>query len=197
MACGDVAHFMPQHPGQLRLVVHQRDQLAGGVDIAAGGREGIVDRAVEKRDGERVGRARQPRFHRDPLAHAAHVIGGVALHRAAEFLQQLGMIFAPLLRLALRDRSVGGRDITPADASAADQAERERNGRNEYERLAADHAVFSPLSVACRARCMHPRELPAPTFRVAARFPVGPQASLPPPLQVPMARKRSARRSCR
>ena len=39
----DMAHFMPQHPGQFSFVVHQRHQLARDIDIAAGDREGVVN----------------------------------------------------------------------------------------------------------------------------------------------------------
>ena len=42
---GDMAGLMAEHEGQLGLVVHQPHQLAGDVDIAAGHREGILDRA--------------------------------------------------------------------------------------------------------------------------------------------------------
>src|SRR3546814_259944 len=44
---GDMADFVPEHAGQLRLVVHQRHQLAGDVDIAPRNREGVVHRSEE------------------------------------------------------------------------------------------------------------------------------------------------------
>src|SRR3546814_18450130 len=48
----DMSDLVPQHARQFGLVVHQRHELAGDIDIAAGDREGVVDRRVEQ-----IGRA--------------------------------------------------------------------------------------------------------------------------------------------
>ena len=51
MARGDVAGLVAQHARQLRLVVGEREQAAGGVDVAARHREGVDVGRVQHREG--------------------------------------------------------------------------------------------------------------------------------------------------
>src|SRR3546814_9508715 len=55
----DMSDLVPQHARQFGLVVHQRHELAGDIDIAAGDREGVVDRRVEQGDGEIAARSEE------------------------------------------------------------------------------------------------------------------------------------------
>src|SRR3546814_9042970 len=50
MAGRDVSYFMTQDRGKFRLVIHQRHELPGDIDISAGYRERVVDGAIEQRD---------------------------------------------------------------------------------------------------------------------------------------------------
>jgi len=44
MARGHVSDLVPKHACKFSLVVHQRNELAGDVDIAAGDRKSVIDR---------------------------------------------------------------------------------------------------------------------------------------------------------
>ncbi len=100
----DMRDLVAQHRGQFGLVVHQRDELARRIDIAAGDREGVVHRAVEQGHVERVGIRRKPRLHRrappDPLD-----IGGLRPGiSTAKFGDQPGICLRALLALRCGDR---------------------------------------------------------------------------------------------
>ena len=97
--------FVPEHAGQLCLVIHQADQLPGRINISTGNSEGIIDRAVEQRDCETVLRISQPRLNRDILADTFNIACLRAGHRAAEFSQQLRMVLCALCRFIVRNRS--------------------------------------------------------------------------------------------
>ena len=127
MARGDVADLVAEHAGELGLVVHQRDQLAGGVDIAAGDREGVVDRRVEQSDGEVAPGIAQARLERDGLADHSNIARLGPGHRAAEFGDQLrdAPWHLPLVLGADRlDRRRLGKP-----RSAGRHRQRRRNGR--------------------------------------------------------------------
>ena len=87
----DMRHFMPHHEGQFSLVVHQRQQLPGDVDIAAGYGEGVVHIGIQQGDGV-VRRPRAAtRLHGNLLANAPHIIRHRPAHGATELLQDLRM----------------------------------------------------------------------------------------------------------
>ncbi len=73
MTRGDMADFVAEHAGQLSFVVHQGHQLARDVNIAAGDCEGVIDRRIEQRHGERRRRIRQARLYSNILPHACHI----------------------------------------------------------------------------------------------------------------------------
>ena len=103
MARGDMADFMPQHRGKLRLRIHQREQLSGDIDIAAGNGEGVLHRRVERRHGEIALCVGQARLDRHALADALDK-GRLRAGIAAAILRHE-------LRIGLRAlRLVGGRD---------------------------------------------------------------------------------------
>ncbi len=104
----DVADLMPHDRGQFGLVVHQVDKLAGDVDIAAGNGEGIVDRAVEQRDGKRRLGVCQARLDGNVLADLLDVLRLRAGFRTAVLGEELGVVFGPLRCLLLGDRRTGG-----------------------------------------------------------------------------------------
>jgi hypothetical protein len=56
MTCGDMPRLMAQDEGELRLVVHEREELASDVDVTAGHGEGVLDCRIEQ--GEMIGCAR-------------------------------------------------------------------------------------------------------------------------------------------
>ncbi len=70
---GDMAHLVPDHAGELRLVPGQPDQAAGDVDIAAGGGEGVDGRAVE--DGEGPALAPLPADAGEAPPDPVHIVG--------------------------------------------------------------------------------------------------------------------------
>jgi len=88
-----------EHAGEFGLVVHQRNQLPGHVDVAAGDRERVVDLAVEQRHGEGRLRIGQTRLQGDVPADLLDVGGLRAGHRPAELVEQLLVILGTLLRL--------------------------------------------------------------------------------------------------
>ena len=104
VARGNVANFVAQHPGQFRLVVHQRNQLPRGVDIASRNGEGIVDRGIEQGNGKIALRVRQAGLDGNLAPDSGHVIGLGPLHCPAEFLQQLRMVFRAFLLVLRADR---------------------------------------------------------------------------------------------
>ena len=117
MARGDVADFVAQNAGQLRFVVHQGHQLAGGVDVAPRHGEGIVDRRIEQADGKALPRVAEARLHGDILAHLFDIGCLRPRHRAAEFGKELRVILRALLRFGLGNRGRGRRDRRPANAA--------------------------------------------------------------------------------
>ena len=137
MARGDMADLVAEHGRQLCLVVHQRDELARGVDVPAGNREGVVHRAVDHRHGEIVARAGKVRLDGDVLADLAHIMRLRPLHRAAELGQQLRMQFLALLRLGRSDRRARVGDV--GDGGATGQRDGgERSGHHCLAGRAAD-----------------------------------------------------------
>src|SRR6185369_13072021 len=46
---GDMPCLMTEREGELRLVIHQRQQLASDVDVAAGDAHGVFDGGIERR----------------------------------------------------------------------------------------------------------------------------------------------------
>ncbi|PHK24698.1 hypothetical protein VF10_10945, partial [Nostoc linckia z13] len=109
VARGDMADLVAEHRGEFGFVVHQRDELARDIDIAARDREGVVDRRVEQGDPEVARRVRQARLDRDPLPDLGHIGILRAAIGAAIFLEQLRMRLGALPHLALRNaaRSLG------------------------------------------------------------------------------------------
>ncbi len=89
VAGGDMADFMAHHERQLGFVVHQRHELAGDIDIAAGDGEGIVGVGIEQGDGVIARPCRQPRLHGDTLPDAAHIGRLRAIIGAAELRDEL------------------------------------------------------------------------------------------------------------
>ena len=109
--------LMSEDRREFGLIVHQRDQLPRRVDIAAGDGEGVVDRAVEKRNGKRFTCIAEARLDGDVLADLLHILRMAAAHRPAEFGEQLRVRFSAHLRLALRYRRRGAGDISSAHAA--------------------------------------------------------------------------------
>ena len=50
MARGDVTDLVPEHAGELRLVVEKHKDAAGDVDVAAGQRERVDSRDIDRRE---------------------------------------------------------------------------------------------------------------------------------------------------
>ena len=124
MARGDMADFVSEHSGQFGLAVHQRHQLAGGVDIAARHREGIVHRRIEQADGKARARVAEARLHRDILAHLLDIGRLGPAHRAPEFGKELRVILRPHLRFLGRDRGCVAGDLLRGRAGASGKCQR-------------------------------------------------------------------------
>src|SRR4029079_10029005 len=54
VVCGDMADLVPEREGELGLVIHQRHELAGDINVAAGDREGVLDGGIEQGEVERL-----------------------------------------------------------------------------------------------------------------------------------------------
>ena len=87
----DMRHFMPHHEGQFSLVVHQRQQLPGDVDIAAGYGEGVVHIGIQQSDCVIRRPRAAARLHGNLLANGPHIIRHRPAHGATELLQDLRM----------------------------------------------------------------------------------------------------------
>ena len=137
-----MADLVPQHAGELGLVVGQRQQAAGHVDIAAGQGEGVDHVAVEQGKGERL--VLQLGRVLDPVADPLDIGPGIAIGiLPAELGQRLGVLLAAQRLLLLRrQRGVlqlaGGR---VAHLRAGGQ--RQRQGGGQHARAAAAHGSSS------------------------------------------------------
>ena len=104
MLRSDMASLMAQHSSKFCLVVHQSDELAGDIDIAARNCESVVDRRIEQGDGEIAAGVGQTRLHRDVLADTFNIACLRTSHRAAEFGNQLRMGLGPFRLVSRADR---------------------------------------------------------------------------------------------
>ena len=91
MPRGDVPDFVAEHRCELRLAVHQGEQLAGDIDIAAGDRERVLDRRIEQGHREVTLRVREPGLNGHALADSFDERRLGPRIGAAELRQQLGM----------------------------------------------------------------------------------------------------------
>ena len=141
VASGAVAVFVAQHPGQFRLIVHQRDQLAGGVDIAAGSRERVVDGRVEQGHREIVAVVGHPRLQRDLLADAFDIKSLRPGHRSAEFGHQLRVVFGSFLLFLGGDRHGGASRRLGGDTTLrrGDQRKRGADGQSSLNGFPVRH----------------------------------------------------------
>ena len=89
---GDVADFVPERERELGLVVHQAHQLAGHVDIAAGNRERVFDRRIERGEMQCLTGIGDARIGADPPADRFDIGRARPGLRAAELLHELGML---------------------------------------------------------------------------------------------------------
>jgi len=96
-----VADFVPHHAGQLRLVVHQGDQLARGINIAPRHRESIVHRRIQKRYRKSAFCIAKTRLQGDFLANLFDILRMRARHCTAEFGNELRVILRAHLGLLL------------------------------------------------------------------------------------------------
>ncbi len=94
----DMADFVPQREGQLRLIVHEAHQLARDVDIAARDRERILDRRVEH--GEAIGSGSHSRISGDPPPDAVDIGRARTGLRSPELGDHLRMVALRLLDIA-------------------------------------------------------------------------------------------------
>jgi hypothetical protein len=100
---GDVADLVAEREGELRLIVHQRHQLAGDVDVAARRREGVLDRGIEDR--ESIGSGIDPRIDGDPAADAVDIGCSRTGFGSPEFLDELGMLLLRFLHISRRQNA--------------------------------------------------------------------------------------------
>ena len=107
MLRGDVAHFMAQDACQFGLVIHQCHQLARHINIAAGNREGVIDRGIEQGDGKVALRIGQARLDRNPPPHRLDIARLRPGIRTAKFLQQFRMLLGTRRLVLLADRRHG------------------------------------------------------------------------------------------
>jgi hypothetical protein len=99
----DMADFVTEHGGEFRLVVHQAEQLARDVDIAARHRESVHDGRVQRGDRERAAGPRHAGLRCDPPPHVRDISGTRSAFRAAEFLHESGVLLGRGLSGALRN----------------------------------------------------------------------------------------------
>ena len=98
---------MAQYRGQLRFVVHERQELAGNVNIAARDREGIIHRGIEQGDGEIALGIGEARLDGDPAPDPLHICRLRTLVGTAELFQQLRVRLGTGGLVACRDASDG------------------------------------------------------------------------------------------
>ena len=89
---GDVAGFVAERESELRLIVHQAEQLAGDVDIAAGHRQRILDRRIERHEMKRLAGVGEARGSGDAAADRFDICRSRARFGAAELLNQFGIL---------------------------------------------------------------------------------------------------------
>ena len=134
MAGGDVAGLVAQHPGELGLVVGQRQQAARDVDIAARQGEGVDHVAVEQGEGEGL----VGQFGRvlDPVADLRDIgLQRLVLVASAELGHRLRIFLASQLLLVLgRQRGVlqlAGRGIAHLGAAERSQQRQDEQQADE------------------------------------------------------------------
>ena len=89
---GDMADLVAEREGELGFVVHQPHQLARDVDIAAGDRESVLDRRVERREVERLAGVGDAGICADAAADRFDVSRARAGLGAAELLDDRRML---------------------------------------------------------------------------------------------------------
>ncbi len=143
----DVADLMRNDAGQLRFVARQDQQAARHVDEPARQREGIDDRGVEDR--ELVGKLLVFGEARQRLADPVDIALQLAvLVLAAEFLDDLRVLFAPKLDVVFRGIEAGearppGRAV---DRGAGRQSGAQRGGRHARKKTPAVVLHHAPRS---------------------------------------------------
>ncbi len=90
--------LMSQREGELELIVHQRHQLARDVDVAAGRREGVLDRGIEH--GEAVGARLNAGISGDAAPDAVGIGRACPGFGAAELVEQLLVVLLRFLDIA-------------------------------------------------------------------------------------------------
>ena len=123
VARGHVANLVSQHCGKFRLVVHQVDQLARCINIAAGNGESVVNAGIQQCHIEGIGTCSQAGLHCDVRSHLLHILGIGTSHLAAEFRHELIVILRAKLRLFGRNRRAGC-DIGTGNAGTGAQRKR-------------------------------------------------------------------------
>ena len=83
MAPRDMAHLMSQDRRQFRFVIHQGQQPARCIDIAAHGGEGVDLRRIEQRDGEILAGRRKAGLNGNTPSDTRDEIGGRPRQRSA------------------------------------------------------------------------------------------------------------------
>lgn len=145
---GDVADFVPEHAGELRLRVEVGEDAARDVDVAAGHRERVDDRIVEH--GEVPVEVGQLADLREPLSDAVHVSrepGVVVLAVLGDRRRKaLATDLLLLLGADQRELSPAGRRV---DRAARSQGEERAAGEHARE-PSSDAPVHRPSSIQYR-----------------------------------------------
>jgi hypothetical protein len=103
----DVADLMAEDERELGLVVHQAEELARDVDVAAGHRKGVHHRRVQRGEAERIAASRDTGICRHLAADRRHIGAPRARFLPAEFGEDLRMLLGGLLSGALRQLARG------------------------------------------------------------------------------------------
>jgi hypothetical protein len=131
VARDDMADLMAEHAGDLRLILGQRDEAAGDVDVAARQREGVDDGAVQQREGEAdidpTRRLHQPRGDEGEIAADLGVVVDAAIfldnvwvfERAEALFLQRRQRLTETGRAEAGQRAAGQKaaEVTPVDVS--------------------------------------------------------------------------------
>jgi hypothetical protein len=103
----DVADLMAEHEREFGFVVHQSEQLARDVDIAAGDGEGVHHGRVERGEAECAAAARNIGIAGHLAANRLDICAARAAFFSAELGKDLRVLLSRLLRRALRQLARG------------------------------------------------------------------------------------------
>ena len=102
---GDVASLVAEHEREFGFVAHQAHQLARDVDIAAGDREGVFDRRVQRREMIDLPGISGARLSGDTAPDGLDIIGAGTGLGAAELGHDGGVLLRRLGHVALAQRA--------------------------------------------------------------------------------------------